>query len=644
MSRLVDADDVFRVRWPDCPRLSPDGRWLVYLVSSLDRERDVMVTHLWAQPLDGGPASRLTPDGASDTAPAWRPDGGALALVSTRSGQRQIWTVDMASGAARQITHAPSGADEPAWSPDGSRLAFVASVPAREPTPGLITANRYKADGAGLVPLRYKQVWTVAADGASQPVALISGEWDSWAPRWSPDGRWIACLSNRRDAALSDIVVMPAAGGPSRCLTGGMGQVRALAWAPDSQSLAFIGHNRGHAQGVNLGVWTVGLDGARPRLLTGLLDRSAGLTVRADDMRGLAAPDLAWVEGEPPRILFIFANGGRSPLASVGLDEQTGVLVGGARAVLAFDVDPAGGRLAFVASDALHPGEVYLTGLDGQGERAVTTLNADWLNEVRLSRPEPMPFRADDGQMVDAWLVRPPDALPGQPRPLVLQVHGGPHYPLGERFYLEFQRLAAQGYLVLYVNSRGSQGYGEAFATAIQGAWGERDYQDLMQAVDAVVAAGAADPVRLAITGVSYGGYMTHWTIAHTDRFRVAVSENGISNLVSVYGTTTGGQRFWEWELEGAPWEAPDVYRRLSPLTYVERVRTPLLLIHAELDCNCPIGQSEELFTALTRLGRDVALARIPGEGHLMNLVGKPSRRQQRTATLDAWLARYLKA
>lgn len=604
--RPIDIEDLFRVRWLDEPRLSRDGRRLAYSQIGLDRARDAMVS--WVC-VDG-----RTHEGAS---PRWSPDGAWLAYVAPREGRDQVWLWAGGDAPPRSLTAHPDGASRPCWSPDGRRLAFVAG----------------------------RQLWVMAAEGGlAQP--LTDGEREPSLPCWLPNGREVACVVPHPDGIASEVWLCPVDGSaaPRRALSFG-GPIRSLTCAPDGRALAFIGHDRGPAQGVNFGLWQMPLDSA-PRCLTAEFDRSVGLTVRSDDARGLGPPDLAWIDhaGEA-RIYFAFAEGGSSHIAWVGLDGRVHPAVTGERACLSFSVADQADALAFVAADAADPGEVRLADRDGGGERAVTSVNAAWLDEVRVIPPRRVDVRADDGQAIEAWLIAPETGAPsaGGPRPLILQIHGGPHYSIGNRFYLEFQRLAALGYAVVYANPRGSQGYGERYATCIRGAWGGRDYADVMSVLEAALAEPGVDPARLAVTGVSYGAYMTHLIIARTHRFRAAITENGISNLVSNFAGTTG-QAFWTWQLEGTPETQPERYRALSPLTYASAVRTPLLMIHAEQDTNCPVGQSEELRAALRAQAEPVEaeLVRIPGEGHMMNLVGAPSRRLSRAAALDAWLARWL--
>lgn len=638
--RLITTDDLFRIRWLADPQISPDGRRVAFTVTSLDRERDAIASQVFWCAVDGGELHVVGSRAANNTHPRWSPDGERVAIISDASDGNQIWIAPADDGAMRQLTHASHGVTEFGWSPDGQRIVFVASDD------------------------KHKHLWTIAVDGgpASQ---LTHGECDDSAPQWSPDGRYIAFLSNRA-SPLMDIWLTTPTGDETRCLTHSVGPIHTLAWSPANDAIAYIGHDQASAQGVNFNVWLATLDGCAPRNLTTAFDRSIGQVVRADDLRGMEPPPLGWSSNG--RIYFAFADGGQSHIGwvessdsandstlslSQGAAERTHPATGsgclrlaidGKRACLAFTLARDADRIAFVASDALNPGDIFVADYEGNDERRVTAVNDAWLSELSLSAPSRIAFTADDGQTIEGWLMRPPSTASGRRYPLILQIHGGPHYPLGERFYFDFQRLAAQGYAILYVNMRGSQGYGESFATQIRGAWGARDYRDLMQAVDLVVGQGEVDESRIAVTGVSYGGYMTNWMIGHTSRFRAAICENGISNLVTNFATSTAGrgESFWTWEMDGTPTTQPERYRALSPIAYADNIHTPLLLIHAEQDTNCSIAQSEELHAALRSFGRDVSLVRIPGEGHLMNLVGAPSHRLMRMAAMDEWWARWL--
>lgn len=590
--RAIVNADVLRLRWVDEPRLGAGGR-LAYCVTSLDATRDAQVTAVAV----GG--RRF--EGHS---PRWSPRGDRLAYASAAT--LMTW----AGGEPSLLARAGAPVTQPRWSPNGGRLAYVAG------------GRLWVAD---------------ATTGVSLPLA---GDLSADLPVWISEDE-LAFVSAASDGASADVWTIGAGGdaAPRRRFAFG-GPIRALAASPSGADLGFIGHDRGFAQGVNQQVWVLSLATGEARPLTARFDRSAGLATRGDDLRGMNPPELVWDrDGEASRIYFIYAEGGSSRLAWCDLTGRVTTIGAGPRAALSFDI--ADGALAAVVSSPVDPGEVWLSDRDGAGGRPVTTENAAWLGEVKVSPPALLSVVANDGQPIEAWLVAPPELSLGARAPLLLEIHGGPHYPIGNRFYFEFQRLAAQGYAVVFSNPRGSQGYGEAFATCIRGAWGGRDYADVMSVLDAALAAPAVDPSRVGVTGVSYGAYMTHLMLGRTQRFRAAVTENGISDLVSNYGSTQN-QRFWDWQLFGPPEDEPERYRALSPLTYADAIETPLLLIHAEQDSNCPIGQSEQMRAALAARGVPAELVRIPGEGHMMNLIGAPSSRARRAAALDAWLGRWL--
>jgi dipeptidyl aminopeptidase/acylaminoacyl peptidase len=646
-SRALQTSDQYRLRWLSDPRVAPDGKRVAFVVSALDRERDALTSRIYLLDLDTPDAAPvcLTPADAVEHSPRWAPDSSRLALVSDRRGGSQIWIIDRFGHEVQQLTRVPNGAAEPAWHPDGRTLAFTTITVADESETVVhqVLSAHYKSDGVGLdLASRRRHVWLASLDRDGDTVPLTDGDWDDCAPAWSPDGKHLAFISNRsghRDcSSAADVwTTTPGAGG-ARCLTASRGPVRSLAWSPDGTSIAYVGHDHGDAEGVNLVLWVASLAGGSVRSITAHLDRSIGMVVRADDARG-EMTDITW-SADGSRVYFIVGEGGSSWIGWATLTAETGVAVAGTRACLSFSL--AQDRLAFVVADLDSPGELHLATADGAGERRLTSMNADWLEQVALAPVQHLSVPADDGHLLEGWLVRPLSLAPGKQVPLILQVHGGPHYAFGNRFSFEVQRLAAQGYLVLYGNPRGSQGYGEHHATRVLGDWGGRDLLDVLQLLDAVLATGVADPTRLAVSGVSYGGYLACMLIASGQQFRAAIAENGISDCTSVFGNGAGLEPFWCSEFGGPPWERQALYQQRSPLSHVASIHTPLLLVHAELDQQSPIGQSEELFAALRFLGRHVEFVRVPGEGHLMNLIGRPSRRIGRAEVIDRWLARYL--
>jgi dipeptidyl aminopeptidase/acylaminoacyl peptidase len=574
----------------------------------------------------------------------------------------------------------PEGAGAFSVAPDGSAIVVsVAADDAPPPDAALweVTGPGWQQDALPTVERRTRSsLWRVDRAGAAHPLTPPEPGVHDAAPRWSPDGRWIVFASDRPVAPGSPHAgpapSHPMARPPRLWLVPAWDPVAAepltapvaaaaVTWAPDGSAIAWLGNPEPAAPGVAARLWITDVPSGATRGVP--LEVSApGAAVRSDDPRGMGDATLTWTADG--RIWLRWADGGASHLGWVdpGAGRLTPVVTG-ELAVLAFDVSADGATVAHVTATADHPGEVVVAGPDG---RTLTDANA-WLREVALGRTRRFTTAGPDRLPLEGWVIEPPrgarrdadadaDAGPGgpTPAPVVLSVHGGPHYPIGWRFSFESHRLAARGYAVVNGNARGSTGYGDHHATAIHRDWGGKDLGDTLAILAAALASSAGpaadpdavplDPERVAITGVSYGGYLTTWAIGQRpDRFRAAIAENPISNLASAFGAAESDGGFWIDELGGAPWEHPAMYAARSPLTHAARIRTPLLLLHAEEDHNCPVGQSEELYAALIRLGRPVRFLRARGLGHLMNFTGGGRFRLARAAAIDDWLDRWLR-
>lgn len=624
---------MFRLNLVCDPRLSAGGRYLTYVRGRLDREADLMTEEIVVADLETGAEWHPGPAGCDTSRPRWSPDG-RLAFACDAGGSGQVWLWEPGDQAAWRL----AGGDGDGlvvdldWAPDGSKIAITR---AWQVTPGreagtTVTTGPYRVDGQpGLAVVR-RIVRVVPADGNPGGAWKVPGSDDAWFPRWSPDSARLAFLAGGRlrIADGPDAVPRP---GPDH------GPVLAFTWAPAGDELAYLAPRvPGEADlDVRLYRWAAAGDAAPVELAAGW-DRSLGSTVKSDDERGAGSPALMWSRATG-RIYFAVADGGRGRIGwSDPADGGYGYLTGGDRTCLDPSLDPTGRHLAFVSTGPAEPGDVHL--LDAGGERRVTDANP-WLRERPLAGTRLVTAGEYAGAAVEGWVTASGGS--GE-RPLVVSVHGGPHYPAGWRFSFEAQRLAARGYAVLAANPPGSGGYGRRFAAAIRGGWGTADWDGLEPLIDTAAALPGVDAGRIAITGVSYGGYLAQLALTRSARFSAAVSENGISNLLAAWGAEQDGGAWLTAELGGPPWELPQAYVAASPVTAAGRIRTPLLLIHAELDRNCPVGQSEQMFAALRSLGRDVELFVIDGEGHLMNLTGRPSRRLARTRAVDRWLDQYL--
>lgn len=658
MVRLIGIDDLAAIRLLSDAQISPDGGEIAFVLTTLDLEADCYRAAIWLYERGSGQVRRFTYGSGRDLMPRWSPDGTLLAFVSDRAGTDQLWVMPRYGGEARQLTRFSEPVTAFEWAPDSRRLAVVTRATQAEGAPERLTdvvrltALRYRFDGQrGFLHERRSHLWLVLVDDG-RVERLTDGDWDDDWPSWSPDGSALVFTSNRTEDrewnAASELWCLRFdEAGVARVerLAGGREVALARpAWSPNGQLIAAVGHLESWAGSArHKRLWSIAPDGSGLRCLTREFDATLD-DVLLGDTFGPSRPGLVW-SPDSRSVYAQVSEQGAVRLYRFPVDGgEPQCLLGGARRVQDFSLSRDGQWIAATVADPLDPGSLWLLTADGRRAERIFDPNDEWKRTVTLTEPEELWVSSPtDAMPIHAWVMRPPAAaVPAGRPPLVLSIHGGPHAMYGWVYCHEFQVLAAAGYAVVYANPRGSQGYGEAFVSCTRGAWGEADMPDLMAVVDAVVAQGWVDPERLGVCGGSYGGYMTNWIIGHTDRFKAAVSMRCVSNLLSMYGTSDIGIYFSEWEIGAAPWEDPERYRRLSPLTYAPNMQTPLLLLHAEEDWRCPIGQAEELFAWLRRLGRTVELVRFPGEGHNLTRSGRPRHRIEHLERELRWFRTYL--
>ncbi len=660
----MTPEDIFNIKLLNDARISPDGRQIVYVQTTLDKEKDDYRSSLYLVSTEGGEIRRFTAADAKDTTARWTPDGSRIVFLSNRSGSNQIWTIPVAGGEAAKLTDLPEPVTYFAISPDGSSIAFVSKADttameeakAKEGQPEekksdvvRITRLRFRSDGTpGFLDNKPTHLWIVGLDGGA-PRQITTGEFDDASPTWSPDGKTLAFVSNRTDQRElkknSEIWTVPASGGDaSPVLTGDDAMYYGPSWSPDGKYLAVQGHNNawaGHA--INAELWIVEPNGNGLRSLTSGLDRMVGDTSAVDTASG-AETGVIW-SGDSSSVLFEVSDEGNAHVRRASVNGgDTELVIGGSRRIMSYSMSADGSTIGFVAGTSTNPCDVFVCSADGSNETQLTHANQEFFSSVHVSQPEEIRVesQADDKAMIHGWIMKPIGFEPGKKYPLVLEIHGGPHGMYANAYFHEFQLLAAQGYVVVYGNPRGSLGYSSDFSSCTKGVWGSSDMPDLMAMVDHAVEQGYADPERLGVTGGSYGGYMTTWVVGHTDRFKAAVTQRPVTNMYSFYGTSDIGSTFGDYETGGTPWANTEQFLKMSPITYVDKIVTPLLIIHSEQDYRCPIEQSEQLFVALKMLGRETELVRFPNESHGLSRMGKPAHRVERLQSILGWFEKYL--
>ena len=654
----MTAEDLYDFRFVADAQISPDGKRVAYVVRTVDREKNTYRSGIWLVPFEGGAGTRLTAGPGQDALPRWSPDGRSLAFASDRAATsddpkkrkpKNIFVLSLDGGEARQLTTGEEDCGELAWSPDGKRLAFTRKdakpKDAKDDDIRVWDKLRYKTDEGFLLDGRRKRVWIIDV-GSGEARRLTDGDWDDTAPSWSPDGSLIAFVSNRTDGretnTVADIHVTTLQGGGWR-VTDGKGSYGNPRFSPDGTQIACYGVARAvgsSAKNVRLFLWRAGDGRAGEGVigdLTGEWDRTVGSTVMSDQRSQAQTLPPTWT-ADGRRLIFVGSDQGTANVYSVSVDGgDLRAETVGPHQVVSLSLAADTKRFVAVYSHATLPGEVAV-GLLGGKMTTVTDVNGVLLSARFIAAPERVEFTGADGWKIEGWILRPRGFDPGKKWPLVLEVHGGPHGAYGHGFFHEFQMLAGRGYAVLYTNPRGSHAYGEKFSTACVGDWGGKDYEDLMAGVDHALTLGWIDPKRLYVTGGSYGGFMTNWIVGHTDRFRAAATQRSISNNISAFGVSDIGWHFWEHEMgDASPWRDTQKLVERSPLFYAPKVKTPLLILHAERDLRCPIEQAEQFFTALRLHGVETQFVRFPEDNHDLTRGGKPHNRVEHARRIADW-------
>lgn len=669
--RPITIDDLYRISQIEDPRISPDGQWIAYVLMTVDQFDNSYKRNIWIVPSAGGEAIQITRSG-KDSQPRWSPDGRALAFVSSRDKKSQVYLLRVASpgGEARALTKMPNGATQPAWSPDGSHIAFLSSMNADEraredrgetdspPADKLAARHRDERkehdeterwdprvirripyrEGTTYLDDRFAQVYVIAADEAdARPRRLTHVDANSSAPRWTPDGEYLLIARSSRPESdmprrWSSLYRIRVSDGTEQRLTDDSHSAFDPLPSPDGRWIAFI-RNPAQSPAEHIPrLAVIPAQGGEARDLNLTLDRGAD-----DDTQRWSA--------DSSTLYFTAASEGSRAIYRVTLaDGSVEPHIDGVFETMGMDVGKDG-AVAYSICTPANPSELMYRPAAAVESRQLTQVNQKFLDEVLVQPFHEIRWQSEGGQQIQGWYILPANYEAGKQYPLALNIHGGPFIMWGpgtQSMWHEWQCHAGAGYVVLFCNPRGAAGYGEAFQKALHAAWGEVAFPDIMTGVDALLEKGFVDEQRMAVTGGSYGGYMTAWIVSHTNRFAAAVSQRGVYNLLSFYGVTD------------IPWFIRDLFDttptqdamflwKHSPMAYADKIKTPLLILHNENDFRVPISDGEQLFANVKLNGGEVQFVRFPREGHEMSRSGEPKHRASRLRHMVGWFDKYCK-
>ena len=652
--------------------VSPDGRLVAFTVTTVieaenRRHREVWMARLTDGRPDGQPF-RFTDPTEESASPRWSPDSQTLAIDSRRGKDpNSVWFMRVTAPGG-EAHHIEGVTGSPVWSPDGKWIAFTkapgdageeagedATRNAREgwiaPDAVSATLDQKRFDGRVITSMRYKrdgtlqllpdpsirkkpQIFVVAAEGG-EPTQLTNLAFSAGGLEWSPDSRTILFTGDEREddeyntEQTANVYAIARDGGSVKTLTTNPGSERGPVFSPDGTKLAYAFTKERGAQ-TDVMVVDVEPDGTfkgQPRNLTAGYDESPG--------------GAEWTAGGQA-LRFSSGITGNQHLFEVSLAGAVRQVTTGDRTLSAFSTDKAQAFMAYTVSTPTQPTELFVAKPDGSGEARVSSLNDEWLKGVTLTPAEQLTWKVQDGTTVEGWVIKPLGYVPGRSYPMILKIHGGPHGAYGNIWFDQFQMLSAAGFFVLYTNPRGSTGYGHDYTYATKDRWGEVDKEDYLGGVDAALAKYPdIDPKRVGISGGSYGGYMTCWLTATTDRFAAAVTARTIVNWESWYGMSDA-QGLTEYEFSGAPWETRETYRRLSPISYVERVTAPTLILEGENDWRTPMGEGEQWFMMLKKRKVPAELVRYPRSSHGLSRTGEPWLLVDRLERIKSWFTYWL--
>lgn len=658
MKKLITEEDISALVSVTDPRYAPDGKRAAYVQTKVNQEQDSYSSAIMVYDAETGTSSRWTYGDKKNTSPRWSPDGRRLAFVSDRDGGiPQLFIMNAGGGEAVKVTDIPWGVSDPIWSPDGKAVLVSVSLTSSERAndqekkqrdefePVDIQSLTYKRDGRGLLKGSWTQLVLVSLETGNLQ-QLTDHEADHNDAAFSPNGEWLvftANLTDQGDASKpSDVYVMELKSGRLKQITPYSGSFGSCAFSPDGSYIAMLGHENEYRNATLEKAWLYDMKNERLSCLTDMLDVHLSDALIADSLIGGVTPRPVWAN-DGQGFYVLGTEQGSTGIYYISIDGLAYPIRLEDEYVNGFTFHPDQKSYIAVIAKPSRPSELYSIQLGEGEEKQLTAANDRFVEEHIISVPENLQYETIDGLTVNGWFLKPARFEENKTYPLILYVHGGPHMMYGHTYFHEFQVLAAHGYAVVYVNPRGSHGYGQDFVNRVRGDYGGGDYRDVMQAVDeALHAYPFIDRDRLGVTGGSYGGFMTNWIVGQTDRFKAAVTQRSISNWLSFHGVSDIGYFFTDWQLGHDLFDETEKLWERSPIKYASQVTTPLLILHGERDDRCPLEQAEQLFTALKKRNKTTAFVRFPGATHELSRSGHPKQRMKRLNYIRSWFDQYL--
>lgn len=657
-AKPLTINDLLKIRRVGDPQLSPDGRWVAYTISDLNMDANRRITQIYLISVDGGEPKQLTNAPQDSSTPRWSPDGKRIAFISAREGGPQVWTIDVATSEQKKVTNISTGASDPVWSPDGRMIAFVSDVYPECTTDDCnrkrdeqAESSKVKAKLADRLLYRHWKTWKegrrthvfIASVDGGDARDVTPGDYD--APpfslggptdyAFSPDSKELVFARNtdkvEATSTNGDLFIVPVTGGEAQRITSkNLGADLSPVYSPDGRFIAYRSQTRAGFESDRWQLMLYDRKSGQARSLTDKLDTGVeGITFTPDGQR-------IYLTGTERGKQLIYAvptaGGAITKLVTDGFNDDV-------------KVSNDGKTIIFSRSTSVMPTEIFRANADGSNVVQLTKTNESFMAPFALKPAEEVTWEGAGGAKVSGYIIKPANFTPSKKYPMIVLIHGGPQGAWNDNWGYRWnpQAFAAAGYVVFTPNPRGSTGYGQQFVDDVSGDWGGKPFTDIMNGVAHVIGLGYVDKERLGAAGGSYGGYMVDWIEGHNDdarfKFKVLVSHAGVYNLVSMYGAT---EELWftDWEFKGTPWDNPEMYARWSPNMFVKNFKTPMLVIHGELDYRVPVGEGLQLFTALQRRGVESKLLYFPDEGHW---ILKPQNSVLWYNTVLDWFGKYLK-